>query len=307
MKMKVKQIAVVGVAVFLATGLITFVSNEKVHGESPGSWFTEENVGKHLVEAVFPVISRNVELEAVSELSGVPGQANLSEAYGLPEAEGSTQSETPELELVRTDSENPLVIIYHTHATEAYQPVPEGRYHSVNEAGSVREVGTILAEELEKLGIGVAHNKTLHDQPSYSRSYSRSLETAKDMMALYPEAVFVIDLHRDAAAYTGNTARTVLVNGETTARYSLVVGLGNENVKALRSYASRINNKAEEMYPGFGGRIIEKTYRYNQYISDYHILLEVGNNENNIMEARAAAKHFAHVLSEVIKDVTGER
>jgi stage II sporulation protein P len=118
-----------------------------------------------------------------------------------------------------------------------------------------------------------------------------------------PTAIFIIDLHRDAAAYMGNVGRTVLVNGETTATYSLVIGQGNVNADALRAYANRIHAKAEEMFPGFGGRNIEKPHRFNQYISDYHILLEVGNNENNIKEARNTAKYLAQVLAEVIKDI----
>ena len=196
----------------------------------------------------------------------------------------------------------PLVIIYHTHATEAYQPISTGNFRTTEVEGSVRDVGNVLAEELEKLGIGVVHDTTLHDAESYNKSYSRSLETANYLISQYPSAIFVIDLHRDAAAYTGGAAKTVTIDGKTVASYALVVGEGNPNASALKAFANAVNDKAEEMYPGFGGRIISKSYKYNQYVSDYHLLLEIGNNENNIKETRLTAKYFAHVLASVIED-----
>jgi stage II sporulation protein P len=57
------------------------------------------------------------------------------------------------------------------------------------------------------------------------------------------------------------------------------------------------------MYPGFGGKIIEKQYKFNQYVSDYHLLLEVGNNENTIDQAKLTGKYFAKVLAKAIKDI----
>ena len=121
-------------------------------------------------------------------------------------------------------------------------------------------------------------------------------------MAENPSAVFVIDLHRDAAAYLGNAGKTVTIEGETAATYALVVGEGNPNASMLNAFANTVNDKAEAMYPGFGGRIISKSYKYNQYVSDYHLLLEVGNNENNIKESLVTAKYFARVLASVIAD-----
>ena len=47
-------------------------------------------------------------------------------------------------------------------------------------------------------------------------------------------------------------------------------------------------------------RIIEKEYRFNEFVSNQAILLEVGNNKNTIEEARACAKNFAEVLAKII-------
>ena len=79
------------------------------------------------------------------------------------------------------------------------------------------------------------------------------------------------------------------------------MGNGNANAQALKSFAGKINSTAEGLYTGFGGRIIEKAYKFNQYVSDKHILLEIGNNENNIKEANACAKYFADVVAAMLK------
>ncbi len=202
------------------------------------------------------------------------------------------------------DYSKPVVIIYHTHATESYQPVTEGNFHSLKEYGTVREVGDVLARELEKSGIQVVHDKTIHDSPSYNQSYTRSLETIKQLMGQNESAnLILIDLHRDAAGYVGNVPKTIMINKETLAGYSLVIGTGNPNVDALRQFAGQINKTAEKLYPGFGGKIIEKQYKFNQYVSDHHLLLEVGNNENTIEQAKVTGQYFAKVLAEVVKEL----
>ncbi len=68
------------------------------------------------------------------------------------------------------------------------------------------------------------------------------------------------------------------------------------------NFAGKINAAADKLYPGFSGRIIEKEYNYNEYIADNYLLLEVGNNQNDIKEVRKTGKYFAHVLAEVLED-----
>ncbi|MBQ5798149.1 MAG: stage II sporulation protein P, partial [Firmicutes bacterium] len=118
------------------------------------------------------------------------------------------EKKEPSQEIQVADSvKSPQVLIYHTHTTESYQPVTEGNFHSVNKAGTVREVGDVLAQRLEELGYAVIHDETIHDNPSYSQSYSRSLETAKSYLNQYPGIALVVDLHRDAAGYPGSVGK----------------------------------------------------------------------------------------------------
>lgn len=256
----------------------------------------KEQIGKKYLSAAYPIISRGGGADA-REVT-----ANLEEADD--DADCYSEDETMVVEKVIIDtavSNSPLVLIYHTHATESYLPISSGNFHSSEEPGTVREVGSILAKSLKAKGISVIHDKTVHDLPSYSKSYSRSMETVRAILKKNPSIVYIIDLHRDAAAYTGNKGCVFTADGKKAAQFSLVVGLGNENKEKLLTFANTVLKKANGIYPGFGKGIIKKDYKYNQYIADCCLLLEMGNNQNDIEEAKQSAIYFADVLAEIIK------
>lgn len=320
-----KQLLTLGIAVFVITAMMTFQSLE--NGTKKDFQLTESDVGKMCLSGSLmignrgmerhkPIINEsNIKEDVGKEIKG--NVENLEKENKEPitntvkkevsTAESPTVVDTqdpinPSPQTIKIDNSKPVVIIYHTHATESYQPVSDGNFHVLQEEGTVREVGDVLTRELEKQGFQVVHDKTIHDNPSYNQSYSRSLKTINCLLGKYKNVAMVIDLHRDAAGYSGNSGKTTIVNGETVAKYSLVVGNGNPNAEKLKIFANAVNRKAEETYPGYGGRIIEKAYKFNQYVSDYYLLLEVGNNENNIREAKASAKYLADVFAKVIND-----
>ena len=198
-------------------------------------------------------------------------------------------------------SQKPLVIIYHTHSSESYMPYNSSNYHREKEKGTVRDVGSVMKKTLEKKGIRVIHDKTLHDRPSYNESYNRSLETITALRKKYPSADYIIDLHRDAAPSSVSEGKYTVIDGKRVAKFSFVVGQQNENYVELYDYAKKVSEKAEGMYNGFGGPIIERNYRYNEYVSNRSLLLEIGNNRNTIEEARLCGRYFAEVLASIIK------
>lgn len=273
-----------------------------------------------MVDKTFPILSARISSEKDGQADGegadatdrVDTAAQKAQENGQTAADVGKDITPPAAEdepekaavpvLDTEESKKPLVLIYHTHATESYQPVSVGNFHSVPEEGTVRQVGNELAKALEAKGIPVIHDKTLHDNPSYNESYSRSIQTVKNYLAKNPSIKIVIDLHRDAASYSGNVGKTTTVKGNKAATYSLVVGKGNANVDKLYLFANRINAEAEKLYPGLAGRIIDKEYRFNQYVSDYCMLLEVGNNENTIDQVKLTGKYFADILEAYIKD-----
>ena len=256
----------------------------------PAAEVLDDDLAEEDPGIVFDTTQGGVDTEKPDETSGGETEAPV---------EDSLEHQTANI-----DETKPVVIIYHTHATESYEPVSEGNFHTLDVHGTVREVGDALTKELEAKGIQVIHDTTIHDSPSYNQSYTRSLETVQSLMSSNQAAkMVIIDLHRDAAGYSGNVAKTTTVKKDSVAQYSLVIGSGNPNVEALRRFAGQVNATAEKMYPGFGGKIIEKPYKFNQYVSDYHLLLEVGNNENTIEQAKLTGKYFGDVLAKAIKDI----
>lgn len=191
------------------------------------------------------------------------------------------------------------IIIYHTHATESYLPAAASNAHTTELKSTVREAAETLSAQLKNHGYSVVHDMTLHDYPSYNKSYNRSLETVKKLCSSYSNKKMVIDFHRDAATSNGK-AKTATINGEKVAAFCLVVGTQNDNYKTIRAFADKITAKANEMYPGFAKSIVEKPYKFNEYVSDCYILLEVGNNANTIDEVNAAMPYLANVFTEVL-------
>ena len=281
--MKKKQMTIVFGIGFICTMLICMtLLFRDVHA---GQTVDALQIGKICVSQIYPDIKWETEEEK-------PNNGQMTAEKTAPE------QKEPE----PVDNSKPRVIIYHTHSSESYQPYSESNFHREEETGTVREVGNVMTAELNRLGIAVVHDTTIHDRPSYNQSYDRSLETITALLRQYPTAEVVIDLHRDAAAYTGNTGPTVTVNGETAAKYKFVIGQNNENYGQLYAFAEKVNAKAESMYPGFTGQILEKTYRYNEYIADQYLLLEVGNNQNSIEHAKTTGKYFAGILAAVLEE-----
>lgn len=283
----------------LATAWFVYANSSEV-GQNIGT-----EVGKQYLATAFPAISRSAGSQMREENPADAGnQGNVVESLILNQQTVQEPVEPAESGLVVDSASGgaPKVLIYHTHATESYQPLSDGNFHSIEETGTVREVGKVLKSALEARGISVIHDKTLHDSPSYNKSYSRSLETIEAILKANPSIEVVIDLHRDAASYTGNIGHTFLVDGKTAAQFKLVVGKGNENATELLAFANRMNQKANALYPGFSRGIIEKDYKFNQSISDRCLLLEMGNNQNTIEEAKLSATYFADALAQLLQE-----
>lgn len=262
------------------------------------AWIDEKELGEMCVRQIVPAVKKiEQQNQGKQNVADVPEVKNADES----EKKDDTSGRDKEIK-VSEITDDPLVIIYHTHASESYMPYKESNYHREAEKGTVRDVGNVIEKELKKEGINVIHDKTVHDRPSYNESYSKSLATVQKLRKQYPSAVYIIDLHRDAATASAKEGKYVDIKGKRTAKFSMVVGQANENYVELYDFAEKIRDKAENMYEGFGGAIIERNYNYNEYLSNKCVLLEVGNNKNSIEEARLCGKYFAKVLAEIIKE-----
>lgn len=295
----------------------TFLFCAALGKEGAGSGFLSgfrldaASLGMYCISSAYPGLRLDAQTIAAQPAEGEKDKANTAGAVltgtedgKQDEASGSvTQmiaSDTDENSEPVVFGEDPAVLIVHTHATESYLPSTIGNYHKKGKKNTVRDVGDVLAQTLEKNGIGVVHDQTLHDDPSYNQSYNRSYETTQKLLKKYPSIVCVIDLHRDAIASEAPAA-TVSVGGKTCAKYSYVVSNAVETYSDNLKFIRAMNQTAEKKYSGFTGKILERGYRYNQGLSSKYMLLEIGYNRNEIADCRNTAEYVGMILADTLK------
>lgn len=214
-------------------------------------------------------------------------------------------------------SDEPTILIVHTHASESYNPEAgeayetAGAFRTLDTDYSVIQVGKALAETLRSYGLGVVHDATINDYPSYNDSYANSLSRIEAWKKQYPSLQMVIDLHRDAAEdEQGNAvALTAQVNGEDCAQLMLVVGtdqggLYHPNWQENLANALKLQSVLEGMYPGLCRSLNLRTERFNQHETPGSILVEVGCTGNTLTQAKRSAVLLGEALASMIESIT---
>ncbi len=210
-------------------------------------------------------------------------------------------------------SDEPQVLIYHTHGTESYDPEDLGYYdpavgsRSADKTQNIVAVGAVMTEVLNSAGINTIHDTTLHDEFSYNGSYDASAMTVQQYLAQYPSIKVVLDVHRDALQQSDGTRLkpVTLINGEKTAQVMLISGaddgtMGMPNYLQNLAFASAYQTAMESMYPTFTRPILFDYRNYNQQLSTGALLLEVGGHANTLDEALRAGKYAAQALAELL-------
>lgn len=255
-------------------------------------------------------IPKVAETESVSDRNFIAHSTNSYGTTKIDNQSSYTITEdmlVPDVEL--TDKKN--VIIYHTHTCESYTPCETynytmtGNYRTTDSNYNVVRVGTELNTYLTQKGFNVIHDGTYHDYPSYSGSYARSLETAERLLE-GQSADIVIDLHRDAVGNGDTYGPTVMINGQRVAQLMFVIGtdgggLDHPNWVENLKIAVKIQETANQMYPGLFRSIVIRNSRYNQHVAKGASIIEVGATANTLGECLLSMQCLANVLEEVCK------
>ena len=171
---------------------------------------------------------------------------------------------------------------------------------------TVTRVGTELEDQLKQYNLNVIHNTDYHDYPSYNGSYTRSLATVENILKDNPSDI-IIDLHRDAIGSRSDYAPTVKIGENDVAAQIMFVigtnggGLWHPNWNQNLKFAIKIQEKAEEMYPGLFKPIMLTKSRYNQHAGKYANIIEVGATGNTLDQCLTSMKYLAKIMDEVIK------
>lgn len=287
-----KGFGLILMGIYLLSTVFFCSSDEKGAADFGDMGMTASDFGVMCISTAYPNLNLELADSRDNENSLADGSGNNKN-----DAELLDEEEKPEPVVF---GDEPAVLIIHTHATESYLPASEGNYHTKKKENTVRDVGAVLAQALKDEGIASVHDQTLHDNPSYSQSYSRSYETIEKLLKEYPTVKCVIDLHRDAIS-SDSKASSVSVGGKQCARYSFVVSNTVPTYDSNLKFIRQLNRRASTDFNGFEGKILERGYRYNQDLSSHYMLLEIGYNRNDIDEARNTAKVFGKVLADTLK------
>lgn len=210
---------------------------------------------------------------------------------------------------IKRNSNKPQILIFHTHGgSEAFCDSKSGVT-----AQSIVGVGTTLTYNLKKYGYNVIHDTTKYDiingKIDRNKAYNNAAEHVKRTLKKYPSIQVIIDLHRDGV---GNKVhRTTVINGKRTAQVMFFNGLSrnrngnigylyNPNLQYNLAFSLQLKLKCMENYNDFAKPVYLKGYRYNLHLRKRALLIELGNENNTLQEAKNAMPHLACVIDKVL-------
>ncbi len=273
---------------------------------------TEEN---NAASAAFsPQIKNN--LDTINKLKNSKSRSFLLKNFYITDSSTSIDNSVFNVEkLLSKDvtikkSEEPQILIFHTHAaSEAFIDSRKGK-----QSDTIVGVGSRLAYLLRsKYGYNVIHDTTEFDRINgsidRSKAYNQAADKLEATLKKYPSIEVVIDLHRDGV---GNSVqRLTTIDGKKTAQVMFFNGLSrnssgnieylyNKNLQANLAFSLQLKLKCMENYPDFARPVYLKGYRYNLHMRENSLLIELGNENNTVEEAKNAMEPLAKILDQVL-------
>lgn len=241
-----------------------------------------------------------------------PIKESYNVQYGKVKIKNETSYQLTE-DILKPDItiDNKNILLFHTHSCESYTSsdkyayTPTGNFRSTDLNFTVTRVGTELENYLKQYQRTVFHDTSYHDYPAYNGSYTRSLQTVENILKTNSSDI-IMDVHRDAIGSRADYAPTVKIGDDYAAQIMYVIGTNggglwhpnwNQNLK----FAIKVQEKAEEMYPGLFKPINLTNSRYNQHTGKYASIIEVGATGNTLEQCINSMKYLANVLNEVLK------
>ena len=250
---------------------------------------------------------------ATEVITNNPIKESYNTEYGKVKIKNETEYQlTNEMLTPDITIKNKNIVLFHTHScesytsSEAYSYTPTGTFRTTDLNYSVTRVGTELENQLKQYNYNVVHNTSYHDYPAYNGSYTRSLATVENILKTTPSDI-VIDVHRDAIGSRSDYAPTVKIGEKDIAAQIMFVigtnngGLWHPNWNQNLKFAIKIQEKAEEMYPGLFKPIMLTKSRYNQHTAKYASIIEVGATGNTLEQCVTSMKYLAKVMDEIMR------
>lgn len=210
-------------------------------------------------------------------------------------------------------TDQPQVLIYHTHTSESYLRYDTGYFYesyyprSSDKTENVCAVGEEITRQLNAAGIVTIHDTTVHDDPSYSGAYDRSMNTIMSYLERYPTIKVVLDIHRDGIGTDTEKSKPVFtVNGKKAAQVMILAGYNADGSEEFQHweqnlrFALRIQDAASRKYPEMMRPLYFNDFMYNMNANTGSLLIEVGSEANTVEEARLSGCLLGQILAEVL-------
>ncbi|MBR6514562.1 MAG: stage II sporulation protein P [Clostridia bacterium] len=212
--------------------------------------------------------------------------------------------------------QQPLVLIVHTHATEAFTEegvdtyTAQTTFRSSDKSKNMVAVGRVMAQVLNERGIPTLHCEILHDEGDYNGAYDNSLATVKKYLEQYPSIKYVFDLHRDAIIReNGEAVKPVCnIDQKKTAQVMILVGTnagGADHSMWMENnmnLAVKLQYELTEEYTGIARPINLRKLSFHQQYAPGSLLFEIGSCANTLEEAKNAAKYLGNAIADVINN-----
>ncbi len=224
----------------------------------------------------------------------------------------------------------PRVIVYSTHAHEAFLPtlaangIKTASPYTDNPNLSIVRVAGELARTLqEEHGIPAVHLSDIFDVNGLTGAYMESLKGVEEAMKRYPTARVLLDIHRDSS---DRSPTVTVIIGQTVSRVLFVVGKGNDHLpnphwQENRAFGDAIASALDAAFmpdPTDGGRrypplvrqlndgdgdplTFSRNGRFNQHLSPAAMLIEIGGPYNTLEEGLRTARMLARAVAEVLR------
>lgn len=213
------------------------------------------------------------------------------------------------------NSDKPQILIYHTHATESFEPYARDFYDSdftcksTDRSMNIVSVGDKICEQLDKAGIAYIHDTMVHDYPSYNGSYDSSRQTVSEILAQYPSIKICLDIHRDGIEREDGTrlAPVTKINGREAAQIMIISGcddgtMGMPDYLQNFRFAGLLQSRFETDWKGLTRPVLFDYRFYNQDLTTGSLLIEVGSHGNSIDQVQYSGELIGKSLAKLFED-----
>ncbi len=220
--------------------------------------------------------------------------------------QGIVERSIEEAKNTNNQAPEPIVYLYSTHETEKF-----ANRDAYDTNATVVTASYILKSKLANFGIpSLVEESSVMDLLNvngwpYYRSYEISRMYMEGAKEKNPTLTYFIDVHRDSVS---RDLSTVQIGDKTYAKILFIIGLENENYQANLTVTTRLKELLDEKYPGIMRTIYEKEGPgvngvYNQDFSPNVILIELGGEENTILEVYNSVSAFADVFHTYLEEI----